>query len=391
MPLLLLSLLDFFTVEPGPMPELSALDGAFSEAPVDHWRVRLPERHPSGSHTELSRPTAAGRSIFVGIAAVNALVELDRATGEVVHRYAAMAPVQSEPVVQGGLLTFTDGAGYTWRYDVGAEEPTWSHFGGAPITSAPSVSGTRVYVSSVDDVVYALEATTGELIWRYARPQDPSRSSELSLFGSPSPVEAGRLVLAGFSDGALVALDAGDGEVNWERRVGEGRYPDLIATPLVVGSDCYVGGYSEPLVSVDLASRNVRWRLDVGSAASPTLVGEVLYHGATDGKLRAIDRQTGATLWTWDSETTGALTQPQALDAGLLVSSSDGSMYIVDSEGSLVWEYDPGFLLAGITVAPVIVGRQLVAVTNAGWIMSLLSPRSSVIRQDPLLGADAPL
>ena len=390
--MLIALLADFFIVEPPPVPESTVLEGRFDAPPVEHWRMRLPERHPSFSHTELSRPASDGDSIFVGIAAVNALVQLDRATGEVVSRYKANAPVQSEPVLVDGTVTFTDGAGYTWRYEVGARDHSWVHYGGAPITSAPTVTGNRVFVASVDDVVYALNASDGALVWRYSRPPDAARTSELALFGAPSPVIAGRLVLAGFNDGALVGLAADDGEVNWERRVGEGRYPDLIAPPLVDGTDCYVGGYSEPLVSLDLVSLNVRWRLDVGSAAPPLLTGEVLYHGGVDGKLRAIDRQTGAEQWVWDSDTDGALTQPQLLEAGLLVASSEGALYLVDpSTGELSWEYDPGFMLDGITVAPLVVGRQLVAVTNAGWVMSLLAPRPGALRQDPLLGANAPL
>ncbi len=390
--MLLVLVADFFLVEAPPVPQATVLEGRFDAPPVEHWQVQLPERHASFSHTELSRPSSDGSSIFVGIAAVNALVQLDRATGEVLARYEAGAPVQSEAVVQDGEITFTDSAGYTWRYAVGSQEPTWVHFGGAPITSAPTVTESAVFVSSVDDVVYALGSADGELIWRYQRPPDPGRTSELALFGSPSPVVAGRLILGGFSDGALVGLAFDDGEVHWERRVGEGRYPDLIATPLVEGSDCYVGGYSEPLVSLDLGSLNVRWRLDIGTAAPPTLVGEVLYHGGTDGKLRAIDRQTGSTLWEWDSQTTGALTQPQPLEAGLLITSSDGSLYLVDpANGQLTWEYDPGYLLNGITVAPLVVGRQVVAVTNAGLVLSLLSPRRAARRPDSLLGTNPPL
>ena len=385
--LLLLAAPFVFDLGPKDYPAIS-LDGRFDEAPVPHWARRLPGVPIAAfTHTERSRPTTDGTSLFLGSASSNELIQLSRGDGELVQVYAAGAPVQAEAVVQDGRVYFADTGGYTWCYEVGSTEPLWSHFGGAPIGSKPTLAEGRLYVSSVDDVLYALDTDDGGLLWRYARPADATRDSELTLFGAPAPLIAGRLVLAGFSDGAVVALDAVDGEVNWERRVGEGRYPDVIATLVLDDGDVFAGGYSEPLVSFDVGTRNVRWRLDVGSAEPPLLTGDVLFHGATDGKLRRIDRATGTVVWTWDSGTTGALTQPQGTGAGLLVASSDGSLYLVDADlGTLNWSYDAGATLSGITSAPLVMGRQVVAVTNAGRVISMLAPRNIETVDQPLFG-----
>lgn len=388
----LLALLASLFVAP-PERVVAELDGSFDQIPVGHWNRRLPGAQVVAfSHTERGRAATDGRDLFMGSAGSSALYQLSRESGEVLAIYEAGAPVQAEPVLIGLDLVFSDTGGYTWRYERGAAEPRWSHFGGAAVAERPTVHEGTVYVTNVDDVIYALDGKTGELKWRYARPEDPTRDSELRLFGAPSPVVFGATVLAGFSDGSLVALDRFDGELQWERRVGEGRYPDLVATPLVDGGDVFVGGYSQPFVSLDLATRNVRWRLDVGTAASPVLEDQTLFHGGTDGVLRALDRLTGDVIWTWDSETTGSLTQPQVVDAGVLVGSSDGSLYLVDrSDGSAVWSYEPGHLVDGVTVAPLVSGRQLVLVTNAGNLISLVSPRLQRPRDQGRLGTSPPL
>lgn len=365
-----------------------ATDATLSSPPVLHWRVRLPGPPvSSASHTELSRPVVRGDDAFLGYAAVSELVRLSRANGDVLTRYPAHAPIKAEPIVSDDRVWFSDGAGYTWCYPLEGGEPVWTHFGGAPITSTPLAVGGLLVIATVDDVVYALDPADGMLRWRYARPADPGRESELTLYGAAAPVQAGSDVLVGFSDGALVGLRLDNGEVAWERRVGEGRYPDIIGTPLVVEDVAYVGGYSEPLVAIDLQNLSVLWRVDVGSASQPALAGELVLHGAVDGKLRAIDRRTGEVRWTWDSATTGALSTPQIVDAGVLVSSSDGSIYLINpADGALVWTYDPGYLLAGVTVAPVVVGRQVLAVTNAGEMLSLIGVEPQVLPEAVIPG-----
>ena len=45
--------------------------------------------------------------------------------------------------------------------------------------------------------------------------------------------------VAELSDGSLVAVDWRTGEERWSKRIGEGRYPDLVAEPAVHGGDLY--------------------------------------------------------------------------------------------------------------------------------------------------------
>ena len=86
--------------------------------------------------------------------------------------------------------------------------------------------------------------------------------------------------------------------------------------------------------------------------------------------------RTGELVWTWDSETTGALTTPQLTPAGVLVSSSDGGLYLVSGEtGETVWTYETDHALDGVTVAPLVVGPQVLAVTNGGNLLALGAPR----------------
>ena len=54
--------------------------------------------------------------------------------------------------------------------------------------------------------------------------------------------------------------------------------------------------------------------------------------------------------------------------------------------GTLNWSYDAGATLSGITTAPLVMGRQLIAVTNAGRVLSMLAPKSSDAVDQPKIG-----
>jgi outer membrane protein assembly factor BamB len=352
--------------------------GSFDRPPVVVWERQLPgPRYPSATHAERGVPVIHGDRIYLGSAADSALYVLARSDGTMVRRIETGGPVQSAVVIDGDHLWFGDAAGYTWCTDLDGKV-VWKHFSGAPILASPTIAGGRVYVSNVDSLVVALDQTTGALVWRHAQKLDPGRTAELQLYASPSPLVAGDLVLTGYSDGTIAALSLATGEMAWQRRVGEGRYPDISANPIARSTDVIVGGYTEPLLAFDLASRNVRWRLDVGSAAAPTLDptdGRTVYHGGVDGILQSVDGVTGAPGWTWDSETKAALTTPLWTEAGLLVGSTAGGLYLISpSDGKEQWRLDTGNLLAGISVEPAIDGRQVVVVTNAGNLVSLVAP-----------------
>jgi outer membrane protein assembly factor BamB len=344
-----------------------------STAPVLKWQRALPGGQvASATHTERSRPVPLADYIYLGSAGGEALYQLHRGSGAVLRAYPAKAAVQSEAAVTEEGIFFSDLAGYTYRYAHGSDSPTWEHFGGAPISASPLVHEDILVVATVDDLVYALDRATGALRWRYQRPTDPTRDSDLTLFGAPSPRVYGGQVLVGFSDGALVALNAESGNLEWELAIGEGRYPDLIGSPVTDDDSVYVSGYSAPLVAVDMESHSIRWRLPFGSADAPALHNDWLYHPGTDGKLRKVYARTGEVVWTWDSETIGALTTPQLTPAGVMVSSSEGGLYLVGpASGETLWRYETDHSLNGVTVAPLVVGPQVLAVTNGGNLLAL--------------------
>lgn len=361
--------------------QASGAGDLLSGQPVLEWSRPLPGAQVGGLfHTERASPVVHDGVLYLGAAGGNALFALELNSGGLKHEYPSESAVFSAPIFADGGLYFSDSAGYTYRFKIGETTPTWSHFGGVPIGSTPSLSGNALFVATVDDLVFAIHKDTGETIWRYQHPPDATRESELTLFGAPNPVVLENEVLFGFSDGSLVALGSESGQPVWERQIGQGRYPDLIATPVIADNDIYLGAFSEPFVALDKVSHSPRWSLDLGSSAAVSVMGEMLYLGGSDGQLRAIERKTGQETWSWDSETSGALSAPQITPAGLAVASSDGGLYLVDANaGTLLWSYQPDHHLAGISATPLISGDRMIAVSNGGQLLCFRAVQNTTL------------
>ena len=353
-------------------------DAGFTNAPVEHWRVRLPGgRVNSASHTERATPVIVGDEILVGTAAGTGVYRLSRSDGGLMSNYPSEASVQSRPVLLGHTVVFSDIAGDTYAY---ARDGTlrWRHDGRAPILAPPLGHEGVVYITDVEDRVVALDAETGSLVWQYQQRKDPTRRTGLSLYAAPQGVPLGdEQVLFGFSDGSIVALDASTGDVHWNRRIGEGAYPDLVADPIWHNGTLFVSGYFKPFIALDVESSTLQWRHEVGSASTPVVTSSgFVLHPGTDGVLRAYEIVTGDLKWMWDSLSQAALTSPAPTEAGLLIGVGDGTLFLIDdATGKETWRYRNDFILQGITATPVVSGRQAIFVTNAGWIQSLLSPR----------------
>lgn len=113
-----------------------------------------------------------------------------------------------------------------------------------PQETTPLVYNGIMYLVHPGDVVQALDATNGDLIWEYRR-ELPDIDVAWSIYTAKRGLAlAEDLVFMATSDAALVALDAVTGEVVWEQQVADYRHHyRYTAAPLVV-KDKLIAGMS---------------------------------------------------------------------------------------------------------------------------------------------------
>ena len=173
--------------------------------------------------------------------------------------------------------------------------PTWKTLLDDFVVPPLAADGRRVYVSSRDGAVRALEIPTGRVLWK--------------VDGVPGRLTAadGTVLVRG-EDGTVWSLQPRSGAVRWRAETGvPGTLPAVLD-----GQRALVAGHG--LAAFDLASGRSIWSDTSGeeTTAPPVPAGPRLLTGEKDGTLRCRDRATGVTLWTL--RTGGPLLAPPLVD-----------------------------------------------------------------------------
>ena len=260
--------------------------------------------------------------------------------------------VVSSPVWQDNVVYFGGDDGNVYAVDATTGNQTWKHATGGPVPSTPAVADGVVYVGSYDGKFYALNAKTGRTKWKFAtggerrfeakglnglQPKNQTMADPFDVFLS-SPVVAQGAVYFGSGDGNLYALDAASGELRWKFPTG-----DVVhSSPAYGGGVLYFGSWDSFFYAVDAATGKEKWRFhggedalihnQVGFQSSPAVFNGVVYTGCRDSNLYALDAATGKENWRFNNELSWVITAPAVAQGKVFFATSDSSLYhVVDA------------------------------------------------------------
>jgi outer membrane protein assembly factor BamB len=234
----------------------------------------------------------------------------------------------SSPVHVDGMVIFGAGDGGIYAIDASTGRRRWRASTGGRVRSSPAVADGRVYVGSADGRVYAFDLATGTLKWRY---DTEGVKLDSRNFGydrrtvQSSPAVSGGTVFVGARDGFLYAIDAATGQLRW-------RFDHKISwvntSPAVQDTVVYAGSSDGQFVqAVHTGTGREIWRAKAGVTwSSPAVAGDVVYAGDGAGRVNAFDRRTGDPLWSFR---TGSQVYGSPVPLGNLVffGSTDGGVY----------------------------------------------------------------
>lgn len=247
---------------------------------------------------------------------------LERSTGRQIWRVEFAAEV-SAPVTAAGNTVYAGSVnGDLYALNARTSRRRWLSRSGGPITGRPIVVDGLVIFGSSNGDLHALAARNGKGRWQLRK----VASSTVS-----SPAAAQGIVYAGSSRGLLTALVARSGRTRWRTRVGKGS----VTSPAISGASVLAvaaEGKRSRVSALRARDGKRKWSrlLPAPTVASPAVVDGILYIGAKDGFLYAINVRTGKLRWRLRTGGDVDLDSSPVVASGrAYLGSWDGNLYAV--------------------------------------------------------------
>ena len=283
-------------------------------------------------------------------------------------------------------------SGYPAPFDV---SPATARHGKGP-KSTPAYADGRLFTLGMSGIVTAWDAETGALIW-----QEPGGDVHPLYHTAMSPVVEGELVVfhvGGDKDGALTAFDVATGDVHWS---WDGDGP-AYGSPIIVdlaGTRQVVTFTQDNLIGLALDTGDLLWRRPFSTPNSTTSQTPILY----DGDLIEAGRANGVTrfrvvreggAWTtediWHTDAVSLHMTNGVVAGGVLVGLShlnSGQYFGLDlDDGEVLWTSQPR---QADNAAILRVGSTIFALEDDAELLVLPSSRSEFVPVERYTVADS--
>ncbi|MBL7478800.1 outer membrane protein assembly factor BamB [Legionella bononiensis] len=279
--------------------------------------------------------------------------------------------ILSGPTVAEGFVVVSTNASTLALLNQADGKELWQTKVSGEILSPPALSHHKIIAKTVDGKVYAFDAQNGKQLWS-AEHGSPS----LVLKASSSPVIMDNLVLIGFSDGKLDALELDSGRLVWQRSIAYAtgasdveRLIDIDSDPIIKDKVAYLGSYQGYIGALSLTDGQFIWRKPGSVFKNMVLSANTLYLTDSNDVVWSLDRLTGHVNWKQTALKARGLTEPVLVGEDIVVGDKTGYLHFMDSQtGELMARSQ---LSAGVSISPTVAGRNLYVLTDNGLLNQL--------------------
>lgn len=226
----------------------------------------------------------------------------------------------------------------------------------------------RLFVRTADGRLTALDALAGDKLWVLDH-EMPS----LSVRGMSAPVRLSNAMLLGWEDGTVEAILQENGERAWEARIAlpRGRTDiermvDVQASILTDGVRIYASATNGKVTALEAQSGNQLWSSDTATWVDMALGERGLFVVADDDTVRALSLDTGRVLWKQEALKYRRVSKAVTWGNWVVMADMQGVLHLLDAaDGSLIGRVD-GAVKDGLADGLALNDRQLLLLDVAG-------------------------
>ena len=267
------------------------------------------------------------------------VASVDAATGRVRWKRDVELALSGGVGHYGDSLFVGASEGSVMRLSADSGVEIWRASVSGEVLSAPQGNGKFVVAQTYDGKLMGFDYDTGAIRWTYM-----SDVPVLTLRGTGTPMIIGDNAVAGFADGKLVAINLRSGNVAWEARIAipQGtseieRIVDVDGTMDLVGNELYAASYQGRVVAIDVESGNKMWQQDVSSFSGVSQGFGNVYVADEDGTVNAYLRNGQGLRWAQGALGYRGLSRPTPVSSYVAVGDLEGYVHLLTQvDGALV-------------------------------------------------------
>jgi len=194
----------------------------------------------------------------------------------------------------------------------------------------------------------------------------------LTMRGASSPMSVGALVVAGFDNGRMVAVNIETGDIEWDSmlalptgRSDLDRLSDIDGSISVVDQDIYAAGYQGRLASIAAESGQILWSREMSTYVGVAADWNSVYTTLDSGELVAMSRVGGVEAWRNDDLLRRDPTLPVPFHTAVVAGDFEGYLHFFSSiDGKAVARTRQGTM--AISSAPLVIANRLYVQSDDG-------------------------
>ena len=251
--------MDVYPTVSGNMVYVASDEGAVYALGVDDGKLRW-QFHPldTGDHIYAAPAVAAGL-VFVSMGGVDQyFYALDANTGHIKWRVAANGGFDGVPAATSDTVYVGANDDSLYAVNSASGAVRWHHATGGAVIALPAVTGDALFAGSTDGSLYALHTADGSLAWQSNPPNASGEQAGAGISDGVAAAVSGNMAFVNTIGGITYALDAGTGNELWRFKEGS----NLPAQPAASGGAVFVAAFDGTVLGLRASDGALGWKFD---------------------------------------------------------------------------------------------------------------------------------